>query len=358
MLNYESQTGVTWSGGIAHYRETDEYWRILRSLMFVFLLPAFVTAPASARPRQGNITVTGTVTLPDGSPAVHIKVKITGQTGLNFDAMTDNSGRYQFQVPAGRYRLSATNPQESSQYTDPMEADTGRTAGNRVVANLYLREPATRQRRDPKPGIVSLAEASQQIPKDARKAFDDGLKRKGDKQIDKALENFTRAINSYPGYFQAFAERGEIYIMKNQIAEAIEDFTRSLKLDEDWGPALRGLGYCHLEQQKFAEAIQFLERAIQVDPSTADTHLYLGIAALAIDRRDEARLALQEALKIDARAAVTAHIYLADLHAREERYKDAANELRIFLDARPDAPNAARLKAKEAEMRARAKKQK
>jgi tetratricopeptide (TPR) repeat protein len=183
------------------------------------------------------------------------------------------------------------------------------------------------------------------------------MKRKSEKQNDKALESFTRAIDSYPGYFQALAERGGIYITKNQIPEAMEDFANALKLNEDCGSALRGLGYCYLEQQKFAEAVQYLERAIQVDPAIANTHLFLGIATLAIDRRDEARRALQEALKLDNKAAVTAHIYLADLYTREERFKDAANELRNYLNARPDAPNADRWKAKEADLRARAKKQ-
>jgi predicted Zn-dependent protease len=322
--------------------------------MFLVLL-SFGIPSLWARTLQGT-TVLGTVTLPDGSPAVHVRVKISGQTGLNFDTTTDSSGRYQFQVPVGRYRLAATNPQDPNQFTDPIEADTSRVGGNRVLVNLYLREPATR-RTDPRPGVVSLAEASQQIPKEAKKAFDDGVKRKSDKQIDKALESLTRAIDSYPGYFQALAERGEIFITKNQIAEAIEDFTRAFKLNEDWGPALRGLGFCYLDQQKFADAIQYLERAIQVDPSIANTHLFLGIAALAIDRREEARKALQEALKLDSKATVSAHIYLADLHAREEHFKEAANELKIYIEARPDAPNAARLKAKEAEMRARSKKQ-
>ena len=322
--------------------------------MCLFLL-LFGIPTLKALPLQATI-VLGTVTLPDGNPAVHVKVKISGQTGLNFDTVTDSSGRYQFQVPAGRYRLAASNPQDANQFTDPIEADTSRTAGNRVLVNLYLREPTTK-RNDPRPGVISLAEASQQIPKEAKKSFDDGVKRKSDKQIDKALESLTRAIDSYPGYFQALAERGEIYISKNQIAEASEDFTRAFKLNEDWGPALRGLGYCYLEQQKFAEAIQYLERAIQVDPSIANAHLFLGIAALSIDRRDEAKKSLQEALKIDSRGSVTAHIYLADIYAREERFKDAANELRMYLDARPDAPNAPRLKAKEAELRTLAKKQ-
>ena len=350
--NHKSQANLGGSRGIA--RRAVEYRHAVRIVILLFLL-LFGIPSLWARRLQAT-TVLGTVTLPDGSPAVHVRVKISGQTGLNFDTTTDSSGRYQFQVPVGRYRLAATNPQDANQFTDPIEADTSRVGGNRVLVNLYLREPATR-RADPRPGVISLAEASQQIPKEAKKAFDDGMKRKSDRQIDKALDSLTRAIDSYPGYFQALAERGEIFIAKNQIAEAIEDFTKAFKLNEDWGPALRGLGFCYLEQQKFAEAVQYLEHAIQVDPTVANTHLFLGIATLAIDRRDAARKALQEALKLDSKGAVSAHIYLADIHAREERFKEAANELRIYLDARPDAPNAARLKAKEAEMRARAKKQ-
>jgi regulator of sirC expression with transglutaminase-like and TPR domain len=67
---------------------------------------------------------------------------------------------------------------------------------------------------------------------------------------------------------------------------------------------------------------------------------------------------LQEALKIDSKSALTAHVYLADLYAREGRYKEAANELRTYLDASPDAPNAARLRANEASLRALAKERK
>jgi tetratricopeptide (TPR) repeat protein len=143
--------------------------------------------------------------------------------------------------------------------------------------------------------------------------------------------------------------------VRNQIAEAIIDFERALKVNEACGPALRGLGYCYLEQQRFEEATQYLERAATLEPAVANTHLFLGIASLALNRRDMARQALQEALKIDGKGAVTAHIYMADLLAREERYKEAADELRVYLDAKPDAPSAARLKAKEAEWRSRAK---
>jgi tetratricopeptide (TPR) repeat protein len=295
------------------------------------------------------------VSLPDGNTAARITVKISGQTGLNFETTTDNSGRYQFQVPGGRYRLSAMNPQDPEQYTDNVEADTSRTAGNRLIVNLYLRTAPSKKSNDSKPGVISASEASQQVPKEARKAYEDGLKMRSRNQIERAIASFDRAIEIYPAYFQALAERGELRITKSRIEQALDDFEQALRLNKDYGPALRGAGYCKLEQQQFAEAIGYLERATSTEPGIANSHLFLGIANLALDRRDNARRALLQALKIDAQRAVTAHIYLADLYTRESRYKDAAEELRAYLTARPDAPDSQKLRAKETELRTRAK---
>ena len=325
-----------------------------RLVSIVAIMMAIVFASLDSSALQAGVSIYGTVSLPDGNPAIRVIVKISGLSGLNREVRTDNQGRYEFQgIPSGRYRLAVTNPSDPSQFTDAVEADTSRTAGNRLLVHLYLR--TAQAKKESRAGVVSLAEASQQIPKDARKAFEEGLRLKTDNQIDKALKNFTRAIDVYPTYFQALAERGQLYIAKNQNGEAIADFERAVKLNEEWGPALRGLGYCYLEQQKFEDAAQFLERAVAAEPGVPNTHLFLGIATLALDRRDAAKSALQEALRLDSKVAVTAHIYLADLYARQERYTEAANELRIYLAASPGAPNAARLKAKEAELRARTK---
>ena len=340
----------SYDGGQIHGRDIS----IARLVSVIAAIMGLVLAAVDSSAVQAGFSVNGTVSLPDGNPAIRVIVRISGLNGLNREVRTDNQGRYEFQaIPSGRYRLTVTNPADPSQFTDAVEADTSRTAGNRLLVHLYLK--TAQSKKQSRTGLVSLAEASQQIPKDARKAFEEGLRLKVDNQIDRALKSFTRAIDLYPSYFQALVERGQLNIAKNQIAEAIADFERAVKLNEEWGPALRGLGYCYLEQQKSEAAAQLLERAVAAEPGVANTHLFLGIASLALDRRDAAKSALQEALRLDSKIAVTAHVYLADLYARQERYTEAADELRIYLAASPGAPNAAKLKAKEAELRARAK---
>jgi tetratricopeptide (TPR) repeat protein len=311
-----------------------------------------------AHSQGGGFTVLGMVNLPGGGPASRVIVKISSLAGFNREVISDDQGRYQFlAIPGGRYRITVTDPQNPSHFLDPTEADTSRSSGNRLIVHLYLRIAPLTKDKNAKPGTVSAAEASQVVPKDAKKAFDEGLKRKADKQVDKALSSFNRAVQIYPAYFQAFSERGELRIATSRIPEAILDFEQALTLNEDYEPALRGLGYCKLEQQQFAEAIGYLERAITKAPDNANSHLFLGIANLALDRRDTARASLLEALKIDKGRAVTAHMYLADVYARSGKFKEAADELRTYLSAKPEAPNAARLRAKEAELRERAKKQ-
>ena len=318
-------------------------------------IPAAAAAAFVTSPSQGGFTVLGTVSLADGKPAPRVKVKLSSMRGLNVEVQTDDQGRYQFfNIPGGRYQLTAFNPVDPTYRSEATEADTSRTSGNRLIVHLSMRLPPE-AKPAAGPGVVSVAEATQRVPKEAKKAYEQGLKQKADKQLDRAIESFGRSVQLFPDYFQAFTGRGEAYVAQNRGAEAAADFERALQINGEYGPALRGAGYCRLEKQQFAEAAAYLDRAVMVGPDDVDAHLFLGIANLSLDRREPAGQALRRALKLDAERAVTARVYLADLYARERRYGEAAEELRLYLKARPNAPNAARLRATEAELRARAK---
>jgi tetratricopeptide (TPR) repeat protein len=303
-----------------------------------------------------GMTVTGTVWLPDGSPAQRARVRITGSTGVSIDVLTDASGKYSQQLPLGRYRLTATNPQDPQQFTDPVEAE-GTRFNPHVNAELFLRLPTTVDKPQSRGSVTSVAEASQKVPKEAQKAFEEGVNQRKKKQFDKALASLTRAIELFPAYYQALVERGELRVNMERIAEAIQDFDSAIELNKGYERALRGAGFCRLRLQKYPEAIEFFERAILTDPSVAQSHLFLGVARIVVGRNEQARSALTEALRLDRDRAVSAHVYLANLDASEKRYKDAADHLKAYLTARPDAPDAPRLKQREAELRALAKKQ-
>jgi len=305
----------------------------------------------------GGFIVFGRVYLPDGKPAPKVKVTIELANGVTRETITDDSGNYEFRaMTSGRYRVKAVNPNAPGQYSDPAESESTRSYSNRVQINVYLRVPLHDRKDSLNPGIVTAAEAAQNIPPKARKAFEDGLKLGKEKKTEEALKSFNEAIELYPEYFQALAERGNLFLQRNQLMEAATDFDRALKINDKYAPALRGMGLCLLQTQHPAEAAEILSKAATIDPDEATTHMFLGFAQLGLGQHRPAEAALQKALKLDPARAIRARAYLADLYASENRFLEAANELRAYLAAQPNAPDAAKLKAMEAEWRAKAAK--
>ena len=327
---------------------------IVNTLLIASMLA--LTPHAWPHPPQPGFLIYGKVSLPNGRPASHVVVKINGLTGLDRQTQTDDQGSYQFpSIPGGRYRVQATSPADSSLSSDPVEADTSRSGlGNRVQVHIHMRAASSNTKETRKPGVLSVAEATQRVPKDARKAYEQGLKLKDDKKSEQALASFGRAIEIYPEYFQALAARGDVHVGGGKIDQAFEDFERALKLNGEYVTALRGAGFCELQRQKLNEAARYFVRALDVDPNDANSHLFLGITLIGLNQSALAEQALRQALKIDAEAAMTAHVYMADIYTRDRQYKQAADELQTYIRARPNAPNADRLKKMEADLRGRA----
>ncbi len=305
---------------------------------------------------QGGITIFGRVVLPDGNPAVRVLVRVEMANGLKREVRTDDDGRYEFRgISAGRYHLSAVNPDAPEQFTEPAESDSTRSYANRLQMDLYFRLPLHGDKREAKPGTINAAQITQEIPKEARKAYEQGLKLQKENRAQPAIEQFTKAIDLYPGYFQALTERGNLWMAENKLAQAETDFEQALKLNSKYPPALRGLGYCQIQQKNFSEAVGNLERSYALEPDVPLTLLLLGYANLSLNRIEPARQCLHQALKLGPDAAARAHVYLAEIYSQEQNFQAAADEIRKYLSAKPQAPDAAQLKDLESQWRTRAK---
>jgi tetratricopeptide (TPR) repeat protein len=221
-----------------------------------------------------------------------------------------------------------------------------------VSALIYLRNKDTKSAPgEKKPAVISLEEAKQDVPKSARKAFEQALKLRTDKQYDESMQKFNRSIELFPAYFQALTERGYLSITMGKMPEAAKDFEAALLLNPRYGPALRGSGMCKFQQGKYAEALPDLEHAADAEPENATTYYFMGVVEVALDRREPARAALQKALSLDPVASVRAHVHLATLLIREKRPQEAAMELETYLNTVPDPPDAEKLRAILAELR-------
>ena len=301
------------------------------------------------------LTIQGQVSLPEGGEAGQTVVTLVSQGGVPRQTYTTEQGRFEFQeIPEGDYVISAKSLTDPKLSADGVEADTARTATGSLTINIVLRRDIAGRNVPEKAEAVSVAEVEQKVPKRARQAFKEALKFREENQADRALRSLTSAVELFPEYFQALAERGDLLIVGGRLAEAAEDFARALRVNPRYGPALRGAGYCKLERREFESAAGYLERATAARPDDANAYLLLGIAYSELDRREQDEGALVKALSFDTRRELRAHIHLGNLYARAGRFREAADELRKYLEANPADPDAAALKEVEARWRARA----
>ncbi len=333
------------------------------STCFILTLVFALSAWTSCRGQSGGLRLPDPIrlstiyvqgSLPNGRPAGGALVTLTPRSGVPHKEFANDSGRLEFPgMPDGQYTLTASSPSDPNLMSDLVEMNPSRTANGNLTVQLLLRERSD-YTKGPKPGVIRAGENEQRIPREARKAFNEGLKFKGNDEPLEALRSFNRAVELYREYYQAFSERGDVNVSQRKLEEAEADFDRALKINAYYGPALRGLGYCKLEKKEFAEAIELFEKSISADPNNANTHLLMGIANLELDRREPAREALQKALSFDTQPVPRAHIYLANLYAREHKYLQAADELHKYIEADPLAADVVDMREIESKWRARA----
>jgi len=308
-----------------------------------------MSTPAYCQVR--GIAVYGRVFLPDSQPAVQVTVNISGQNGFASSTVTDGRGGFRFDgIPRSMFRLTVSPPSNTRYYADSISVDTSRE-GDSFMADIFLRNPLEANvKRSKSSQVVSVREANQQIPKDARKALGKAQRYRDQKKFDAALGELDKAIGIYPEYFQAFTEKGIVQINAGRLKEALQDFGKAIEIFPQHEPALSGAGYCLLSLGNYEESIAFLEKAVQLNANHPKNLLFLGIANLALSRWQRAQEVLEQALKLDA-GAVSAHLYLADAFAGQHLYSRAADELHTYLEKNPEAPNADRLLQREKYLR-------
>jgi tetratricopeptide (TPR) repeat protein len=331
------------------------------NILATTLIGLVLAGPVSAQilPITGSrgYIVYGIVYMPDGSPARRAQVRITGSFGLDRQVYTDPNGRYEFRdVAGGRYSLTASSLDDPDLTCDKVLFDSSQAANNIVQFGIYLRNRPDQIRTEAPSPAISAGESAQRIPKPAQKAFEEGQKAGSEGRLDRAEKSFTKALEAFPNYTQALAERGNIRVATGRLADAKADFAKALEIDPQYGPALRGSGICKFQEGKPAEAAEDLEKAVAAEPNSARDYLYLGLTRMSLGQREPARAAFQRALSLDPVGSVRAHVHLANLYIQGNQAAEALAEIDAYLSAVPDAPDRDKLVAVQNQLKAVLKK--
>ena len=184
-----------------------------------------------------------------------------------------------------------------------------------------------------KPGVVFV----QEVPEAARKQFQKAseLLNKSDKRPE-AFVALKSAIELFPQYFDALELLGTEQVKDREYEAAIPALTKALEVNSRAFASAFALGVAQYNLKQLQPAIESFRRAVLLNERSVNANLWLGIALRQTSRPGEAEAYLKRADVLADSKLPDAHWQLALLFNQLKRYKEAADELEIFLKVQPD----------------------
>jgi tetratricopeptide (TPR) repeat protein len=179
-----------------------------------------------------------------------------------------------------------------------------------------------------------------QIPGKALNAYREGIKhlQKGD--LKRSLLYFDKALQSFPGFYEAYNAQGVVEMNLNRDDQALQSFRRAIDLSGGrYARANFGYGLMLFRQGKSEEAEAVVRRGVEQDPAMGAGHLLLSMVLFKLSRLDAAEKSAHEALSRSGQDLSDAYLVLADIHAQRRDYRAYVEDLETYLRLEPRAPN-------------------
>lgn len=333
------------------------YGRLIKSVVLFFLIAAAGTVAAAQ-----NNSINGRVYDAQTRQMVpDLYVELQDQLGLTLGrSRTDSAGRFFFgRLSSGDFNVKVitfgTNYQETVQSVRliSMPTASGRLSSDTVYVDVYLKlDPRRVNSGSNGPAAVVFA---QEVPDEARKLYKKGAGELDDKK-DEGLETLKQAVGIFPNYYDALDRLGSEYVLRKQYEEAAKYLIRAIDVNRRSYSSYYALGLASYNLKNLPAAIEALQAATVISPQSINAQLFYGMVLRINGDYDKAEKALRQAKSL-AKSSPNAEIHwqLALLYEKTERYKQAADELEIYLKAAPKGTNTEQVKKLIEQLRAKGK---
>ncbi len=304
---------------------------------------------------QSTFDVIGYVRDDGGKPVDAIRVSLVDDNYQTLNTVfTDSSGRFKFPgLLQGRYQVKV-EPAGKPFYERTVQLDLQAVRLVRPGNEQYPVDIVIRRKREATLERAAVVFA-QQVPDTARSEYEHGVNSLKENRSDQAIEAFKKAIGIFPDYFLALELLGTEYVKRNEFEPAVPILTHALEVNHAATKSLYALGVANLKLNHAAEAIEWLKKCAEVDSTNANVYMYMGIAYGNNRELDQAESALKKAYQLGGTQAADAHLYLAGLYNKQERYAEAVKELELYLREAPNVKNAAPIKETITKLKEKAK---
>jgi Tfp pilus assembly protein PilF len=313
-------------------------------LLTLMLLQANANAP--------NGSIRGQILIPSVRASDRIQVLVQRADGPTVARIfSDTTGNYEVRnLPVGTYEV-IVNVEGYEEFRQ--QVGVGANAFSAVNLNILLREKETiliRKETTPADDIVDVTELGRKYPKKAIQEYDKAREEIQKGNDSKVIELLSSAIKQAPDFYAAHRLLGTMYQKARRFSEAKVAFAQAKQLNPRAPEPLINLGSLYIDEAAarakegkevvgkiLDDALDILEESLKIKRS-AKGYYYLGTAYFRSNFFEEAEMNLKEALNLDPRLGA-GHLMLANLYMRQRKWRDASDQLEIYLDQNPQAPD-------------------
>ena len=182
-------------------------------------------------------------------------------------------------------------------------------------------------------------------PKDARKAYEKGVASAKKQKWPDAERELSRAVETYPKYAVAWYELGRVYQQLKRLDEAGRAYEQAIKMDGKFISPYGQLIVLAVVQQNWENVALYTSQLLKLNPYvTPEVYFYSAVANYNLHKIDIAEGHARQAAKLDAEHKTPRINHLLGLILAEKQdYKDAAENMRVYLKFSPNAADAAQV---------------
>jgi len=332
--------------------------------------------------------LSGQVIMDDGSPVPHnvqierycggqaIKEGHTDsrgffsfQVGRNLELLQDASVSMPFSARNGLGSSDATSPYDMAQGNLPVINGEMSLTGCELRASLAgyrsSRVDLTTHRSldNPDVGVIVLQSMSKvagttmsvtayKAPKDAKKAYENGMQALKKHEDDKARQELEKAVKIYPGHAEAWAELGYMRRRLGDVKGAAEAFQESMKADQRFVTPYMGMAELSSDTSNWPDVAHYSQQALDLDPlDYPGAHFLNAIANYNLKKYDAAENSAKHAQRLDPQHHFARlDLLMGSIFIARQNYGEALNSMRSYLKYSPNADDAAQVKQKIAEL--------
>jgi tetratricopeptide (TPR) repeat protein len=154
-------------------------------------------------------------------------------------------------------------------------------------------------------------------------------------QWDKAIDDYSKAIEIYPGFTKAYVDRGVAYAKLGQFEKAIADCSMAIKTDPKNTEAYYDRGIADVNLGQYEKAIADCSKAIEFGPESAKIYYNRGVAYGKLGQFDKATADYSKAIEIDQNYSPP-HFNLGIIYFNLGQYEKAIENFSRVIEIDPN----------------------